>query len=105
MKIGEVINQVRRGWKFNKDNYPLYSDALDDQEQFQYRHVLLHLNITIGKISIIFEEIDHGKQNDNSNKIMRKQILNLMITTFKLADLVGYSSEDIERDISSKYSN
>ena len=100
--IDKLIQFISRHFVFDEDVYPELKGASEKEKlHFAIRHLSLHFSKTVGKIAVVSEAVDHGKNIDVEE--LKANVPKALITTLRLAELVDLSEEDLIKAIEKKY--
>lgn len=101
-EIDTLIQFIAEHFVFDGAAYPEIKGA-DEQRRlaFAIRHVALHLSKSAGAVSAVSEAADHGAEIDVAE--IKKNIPKSLISTLRLASLVGMTEQEIIQAIEEKY--
>lgn len=90
----ELIAQV---WKCKTLRYPETAGMNDDQRMnYLVKHSLLHIGVTVGKISKVCQARDHKKEfTEEERKALKHEATALFVNSLKLAEEVGLTPEEL----------
>ncbi len=100
MDLVDAIRIVTRSWSFSTEEYQALENLdLDERaiSDFAFRHVVLHLCESSGKLAGFVEDMDHGCAFDVS--VIPNRIIKMLINTLRLAELHGMTGEDLAKGI------
>lgn len=98
MSLQPMIDLIARTYPFDGTVYPSLAQASpSDIRAFAVRHSVLHMSKSLGKIAAFAEEEDHGGVGDVA--LLREATVKMLINTLRLAEVLGMTAEDIEREV------
>jgi hypothetical protein len=101
-EIDQLIEQIARGLQFDGEAYPELRNATDEQRRvFAVRHNALHFAKTAGKIAAVSEAVDHGGVLNIDT--LKGNVVDSLVSTLRLAEVVGMTEEELVAAIREKY--
>ena len=102
--LDKLIEFVGRHFVFDEQIYPELKGANEEKRlAFAVRHSALHFSKTAGKVAAVSEDVDHGGELDIET--VKENIPKAIISTLKLAEIVGMKGDEIVNAIEKKYKN
>ncbi len=93
-ELDRLIKFIAIHFPFTEEKYPeLVGKGEQERFAFALRHAALHMAKTTGKIATAGERIDHGKEMDKEE--LEINIVKSLITSLRLAELIGMSESQI----------
>lgn len=98
MDLQELYNHANSKFTFDEKSYPALVQLLGiERENFALKHILIHQQKVLGKISSIMESADHGDPIDKD--YMSSEITKLFMNSLQMAGAAGISFEDFSKQV------
>lgn len=101
-EIDQLIERIAKNLPFDGVAYPELRDATDEQRlAFAVRHNALHFAKTAGRIAAVSEDTDHG--GVLNVETLRNNVVDSLVSTLRLAEVVGMTEQELVALIREKY--
>jgi len=98
MELVELTELVAKHWPFDESNYPRMQGLSEgDRKEFALRHILMHQQKAVAKLTEVIEPLDHGAAPDEGK--LRQATRNFLINTLRLAAVAGISAEELAASV------
>lgn len=92
----ESIRLVSEKWEFNESRYPnMPPTTVAFRRMYKVNHCLLHINKSAGNIAAYLEFLDHNRGWDGKMDKPKGDVLSILQTCLRLAQILGISGKDI----------
>lgn len=100
MNLAEMMDTVRRGWRFLRERYPELPETAEEQQVFAVRHILYHiLKPTTGMFRQL-ERYDHSPTLNNLDKNEARIIVfKLFRNVLRLASVLEITADELEQSV------
>lgn len=100
MELKELAELVTTHWPFDDGNYPrMHGLQVEERQEFALRHILMHQQKAVAKLTEVVEPPDHGAPLDDGK--LRQATRNFLINTLRLAVAAGISADELVASVQS----
>lgn len=103
--LQELMDLIGSKYVFNKEAYPNMDDSSPESKQmFAVGHTCFHMQKSLGKIAEVCEAYDHAGNRTHKNVLLLEEAtVKMFINTLKLAEELGFSGEELFRQVEQFY--
>ena len=99
MDLQALIDLIQKKWPWTEERYPEMRLRHGEpgsvaRQEFQRRHVLLHLSKEVGKLSELEERLDHGRHS-GAHTARKEQIGKMLISVLQFAMVENITAEEL----------
>ena len=95
--IADLMKHIELTYVFTAEHYPELAREGVNKEVFALRHLLHHIQKSVGRLAAECERFDHGDELNDAN--IREVVVKILINVLKLAAERGISAKELVGDV------